>query len=98
MILIMSHGFHTLDSVECMISFMGFDWLTVYCDMTHVSHLRYLELSMGQGGHVQKQPPAVFPALPHSTGWGRVGFLAFPAAIAAEAGPPPIPQTDLSKK
>jgi len=98
MILIMSHGFHTWDSVERMIWFMGFDRLTVYCDMTHVSHLRYLELSTGQGGPVQMQPPAMFPAPPHSTGWDRVCFSAFPAAIAAQAGPPRIPQTYPSKE
>jgi len=96
MMLIMSHGFHAWDSVERMIWFMGFDWLIVYCDMTHVSHLRYLELSTGLGGPLQTQPMAVFPAPPDSTGWGGVLF-GIPCHYC-RSGRPPTHTPDGSQK
>ena len=36
---IMSHGFHACDSFGHMIGFMGSDWFTVYCAVTHMSQL-----------------------------------------------------------
>jgi len=36
---IMSHGFRACDSFEHVIGFMGFDWVTVYCAVTHMSHV-----------------------------------------------------------
>ena len=53
----MSHGFHACDSFEHMIWFMGFDWLTECCVMTHMSYrwisrydsIRVIEVYVAQG-------------------------------------------------
>jgi len=56
-------------------------------------YTRFLELVTGQRDPEQRGPKALFPAPPHSTPWGGVSFLPYPAPVPAQAPAPPIPQT-----
>jgi len=57
------------------------------------TRMEVVEFVTGRTGPRKMRAPGPFPALPRSTAWGGVSFSAFPAPVAAQAPPSPIPQT-----